>query len=137
MSLAKIESALITAFRDGSFFSDANTAWENTAFTTSTNDPWCQVNFLPSEPDVVTLGPDGFNEQRGVFQISLFYPSNTGSGPAKAKADEIITAFPTGRKMTYSGQDVVIRKSGCSSGEQYRGHYRLYVSIYFYAHVNR
>lgn len=138
MSLTKVNAALITAYKAGGFFTDARTAYENVPFVKpSAGTPWGKVQFFPSNPSVITLGPAGFNRYDGFVQIDVNYPTNTGSGLASAKADDIIKHFKTGNKYIYDGQEVIIRTVGRTPGRDVDGFYRITLSVYFYANIYR
>lgn len=137
MNQAKVKSALITAYKNGGFFSDANTRWENSTFTPPNATPWAAVSYIPAQPDVATLGDDGEDEVRGIFQIDLNYPVNSGTQASEQKADSIAQLFKAGERFTYSGQQVVIRSCGRSASYVADSWWRTNISVSFYARMNR
>lgn len=137
MSVSKIESALLKAYKDAAFFTDEKTQFENMAFTHPNGEPWGAVYFMPSQPDVSTLGTAGTDRIDGVFQIDLNFPQNSGTKDARDKSDAVRNTFTAGRRFSYSGQEVVIASCGRSQGRVVNGFYRIVMSVFFYAHVIR
>lgn len=127
---------MLTAFKDGGFFAKADTAFPNMAFTPGAN-AWCKLAFLFADPVVATLGLHGADRFDGFFQIDLNYPLNTGDKAVKDKADALRNAFTAGVRFTYSGQEVIVTNCGRSQGRIIEGYYRVSVTVYFYAHINR
>lgn len=115
MNQAKIDEALLATYVAGLF--GLPTAYPNMGAVDEysnpvqpAGEPWARVSILPSRPVVATLGPGGKDEFNGVMQVDLFYPRNTGSGEANAKADEIITTFKAG--TTHAAGAVTVHSDG-------------------------
>jgi hypothetical protein len=108
MSIVAIRTALET--RLNNMASPISYAWENLPFTPVSGVPYAQIYLLPADPDNPTMG-DGFHRERGVFQISLFYPLQAGAGVAEARAELIKTAFARGQSMTSGAVTVRINKT--------------------------
>lgn len=83
------------------------TAYENVAFTPTTNVPYQKANLLPASPDNSTQG-GGHYRELGIFQVSLYYPVGTASGNAKARAELIRTHFKRGTTLVKSGIKTII-----------------------------
>lgn len=96
MSLASIRAALETALNGIS--PAIATAWENTSYTPVAGTPYQQVFLLTAEPANIEIGP-GYID-RGIFQVSLFYPKDKGSQDAIARAELIRSTFPFGASFT-------------------------------------
>lgn len=137
MSQSSIESALRKAWRDGGFFADAQTAYDNVAFEPSANTPWSRVTVIPSQPEVTSLGGSGYDEHNGYLQIDLFYPLNEGSGAVHAKSDAICALFKAGARFSYNGENVVIRSSGRNNGRNDGGWFKVTVTVFYLAHTAR
>jgi hypothetical protein len=87
------------------------TAWENMYFPTLANRvPYQIVNLLTALPENPTLG-DGFYRDVGIFQITLVYPLQQGTGDAYARAELIRQTFPRGASFTNSNIVVQIDKT--------------------------
>lgn len=137
MSVPKIRSALVQAFIAGAFFDSSKVQWENKQFTPPADAPWASVFFLPNNPSVATLGPDGTDEVDGFLQVDLNYPPDTGTADIDAKYDAMRLVFPAGARFTYSGTEVIIKSCGRSQGRVVGSFYRVSATIMFYSHINR
>lgn len=68
------------------------TAHENAAFAAVTGQPYQRIFLLVNKPVDHTLNLDVL-EQRGIFQVSLYYPPNEGRIPAQQRAQAIADHF--------------------------------------------
>jgi hypothetical protein len=87
-----------------------STEWQNVPFTPVTGTPYQRAFLLPATPDNPTLG-DSFYRERGIFQVSLLYPIQTGPAAAEARAQLIRTAFKRGTVMTSGTVKVLIDRT--------------------------
>lgn len=81
------------------------TAYENAAFTPVVGAPYQKVNLLPATPDNSIQGSTTYFE-RGIFQVMLLYPINTGANAAESHAELVKAQFKRGTSMTESGVTV-------------------------------
>lgn len=138
MSFHLVSSAVIKPFVDGTFFAAAKTAYENRNFDSSkVTDPWASVFFLPIPRRVATLGADGRDQQDGILQIDLNYPTDSGTKDLQAKYEAIAVAYKAGTHIIYSGQEITISSCALSPGRIVNGFYRASISINFYAQIAR
>lgn len=137
MSVAKIRSALVTQFQAQDLFSNETTAWENLPFVPPSSGPWCGFVFVPAQPTIATLGPNGYDSQDGFLQLDLNYPPGNGDKAVGDKYDTIKEAFTAGTKLSYQGQEVSIRSCGRSQGRLVGAYWRVSVTIFFYAQIQR
>jgi len=86
------------------------TAWENVPYTPVIGTPYQSVYLLPAMPDNPTMGTE-FYRERGIFQVSLFYPIQTGPAAAATRAQLIRTTFKRGISMTSNGVTVRIDRT--------------------------
>jgi len=93
MSIAAIRAALESKLN--MITPALSTAWENVAFTPVAGTPYQACYVLRAEPNNATAG-DKYYQERGIFQVNLFYPSNAGPSAAEARASSIRTAFKRG-----------------------------------------
>lgn len=63
---------------------------------------------LPAMARANTIGPRKRIENRGIYQITLLYPSNFGAAAQDAMGEAIITAFYPGLLLTANGLNVNI-----------------------------
>lgn len=83
------------------------TAWERRPFQPTTGVPFQRVNTIFAEPNSYGLGPGAL--ERGVFQVTLCFPANTGIAESTARAEEIRAAFP--KNLVLGGVVKVARKA--------------------------
>lgn len=137
MSASKVRSAIAQAFVSGAFFANTAVSYENMTFTPPSSGPWAAFNFVPAGSGVFTLGPTGRDELTGFVQIDVNYPVGTGGKDAGDKADAIRNTFTAGKTLSYSGQVVTIKQCTRSHGRLVNNYYKVSVTIYFYAFLNR
>lgn len=82
-------------------------SYENKAFTPITGTPFQRVNLMPNTPDNTTQGGASYIE-RGIFQILLCYPINTGPAAAETQAQLTRAHFKRGTSMVEAGITVVV-----------------------------
>ena len=109
MSQVKIRAALETALNAMS--PSLSTAWENVAFSPPASSvPYQRAFLLFAEPDDPEAG-HALHIERGIFQINLLYPLQSGDGTARARADLIKATFYRSRSFTSGGVTVSIEKT--------------------------
>lgn len=95
-----ISPALDTIFETGVFTLASGSTYPG-AYKPQAGRAYQRLYLLPASPDDREIGP-GFSE-RGLFQISLFYPAFAGPGDAQARAELIRAAFYRGRSLSAGG----------------------------------
>ncbi len=100
MSVAKVRTALEIALH--TMAPALATAWENQNFSPTPGVPYQAAHLLAATPDNSTMG-DGHYRERGILQVSLNYPVNSGTAAAMARAELIRTTFFRGASFTSSG----------------------------------
>jgi hypothetical protein len=122
-------------------FSMMPIAWENAKYVDPDDSsieapvlgtPYLAAFLLPAEPDILTLGTTPYQERRGIFQVSCFYPALAGWGPVKTKAAEIVAAFPATLQFVYNGLTISIDKTWPGPGISQDGWYMCPVSIKYH-----
>ncbi len=83
------------------------TAWENVPYTPVAGTAYQAAYLLTATPENPTMG-DEFYRERGIFQITLFYPLQAGTATAAARAESIRTLFKRGTSITSGGITVII-----------------------------
>ena len=96
-----------------------------------------RLNYLPAGNDVSSLGADGSNEVTGIFQADLCFRTGRGNGEILTQIDTISTAYPTGRRISHGGQEVIIRGASVSAPRSENGWLVASISINFSAYVRR
>lgn len=68
---------------------------ENKTYKPTQRVSWCRTTHLPAEPTQTTIGFDRQIRWGGLYQIDLFFPSNTGA--IQPIADAVVAHFNTNR----------------------------------------
>ena len=112
------------------------TAWENVVFTPPTDGTAYQAaDLLPAAPDNPTMG-DGFYREQGLFQITLSYPLNGGSGPVYTKAEAIRDWFPRGMSLSSGGVTVKIPRTATIGPKRIvQDRFNLPITVPYYSDV--
>ncbi len=135
--ISDVRSAIVKRFIDEEFFDEAHLSFENVAYEPPSGEAWAKIYFMPTDPIVATLGDEGQDRVDGLVQIDLNFPLNQGTADIGEMATRIRNLFTVGSRPAYCGQEVVIKACGRSQGREVNGFYRISVSVYFYAHINR
>lgn len=137
MSTSNVYSALVSRFMEIGVLPAAKVQQENVKFLPPTGSSWASLWFLPNIKDVATLGPEGFDELTGVFQIDLNFPQDSGRKLSQDIADVVESNFTSGTKLAYSGQEVTVTACGRSQGRNVNGSFRVPITVGFRALVAR
>lgn len=110
---------------------DLPIVWENTEYTTTVGSPYLRtwLNSYPTQNS--SLGPQGFSEYNGIFQVDCYYPIGSGWGSARAKADTICSLFKRGTTVTYNKIEVRIWRSYPEAALTDGDWYRIPISIHY------
>lgn len=133
MRYADIQSALLTAWDDGAFGLTTYLPDRNEMPTTN----HVRLMLIPAVNTPATLGDDGTNEVAGIFQADIMMRTGRGNGEALEVVDAICAAFPSGRRLAYNGQQVIIWGAELNGPKSEGGWLRATVSINFAAYVRR
>ena len=108
MSQPTIRAALESAL--ASIKPAIDTAWQNMPYKPVVDRHYQAVYLLPAEPNNYSMG-DGSRQERGIFQVSLLYPSGQGTTGAGARAEMIAALFRRGASFTKNGITVQIERT--------------------------
>ena len=98
---------------------------------------WFGLTYIPDIPDVATLGDGGEDEVRGIFQIDIFTPINTGEKEPQDLIDVMRSYFTAGRRFSYNQQEVVITQCGRTDGFISNNYFRIPLSVIWYSRLIR
>lgn len=115
------------------------TAWQNKTFNPATDAP----NLAPYQRVSIILASPGNDEmgrsfyERGIMQVSLHYPPDTGPTEAELRADQLRSVFYRGSAFPRGGVVVKIMKTPTylPPHDDDEGRYVLPVSIEFQVSV--
>ena len=108
-------------------------AFENADFEPPEQGAWLSAHYLPVSNSSLMKDEFGLDEFAGIYQVSIYMPSGSGSGEAQRTADTIIQWFKHGRYV----DDVLILESTRNSGRSGSGWYIIDVSINFTVDLQR
>lgn len=134
MSTVEVRKALETAL--ATVTPAIDTANENSKYTPIAERPYQSVNLLLADPFNPLVGPDGFHIEQGIFQVTLKYPINVGTGETNTRAELIRSKFPKGSQFTSGGVTVTVDQTptiapGAVDGDRWA----VPVKIRFYANI--
>lgn len=81
-----------------------NIVYDDTEETTQ----WVRPTLLYANAESATLGRDGLNFVRGIYQVSIFTPRNVGTELSNLYATGILRGFPKGERLLFTGGVIMI-----------------------------
>jgi hypothetical protein len=129
MSYLKVKKALLTKLLTAVSANDL--ALENKKFDPSNKSLWYAAYFLPTSTDSMGKTSASSDEQRGIFQVSVFIDINRFDYDySQLQAiDNILAAFTYNTSLVYNGQKVDILSSDVNSGLESGAWYQRNISI--------
>mgnify|MGYP003662253815 len=129
MSYLKVKKALLTQLLTAVSVNDL--ALENKKFDPSNKSLWYAAYFLPTSTDSMGKTSASSDEQRGIFQVSVFIDINRFDydDTQLQSIDDIISAFTYNTSLVYNGQKVDILTSDVNSGSESEAWYQRDISI--------
>lgn len=109
----------------------ADVAFENKTFDPSGKDIWIAAYFIPATTKALGKTISDCDEQRGIFQVSIFIVKNNANYDyyQLQTLDEIVVAFRYNTKLVYNAQTVYISESTVNSGTESESWFKRDVSI--------
>ena len=112
------------------------TATQNNAFIPTTGVPYQKIHLLPNTPNNAVQGASMYFE-RGIFQITLLWPTGVGAMAADTRAELIRNHFRRGTSLVESGITVhVTNTPSIASAIPDGDRYAVPVSVYWQAQIN-
>ena len=129
MSYLKVKKALLTQLLTAVSVNDL--ALENKKFDPSNKSLWYAAYFLPSSSETMGKTSASSDEQRGIFQVSVFIDINRFDyDDSELQAiDNILSTFTYNTSLVYNGQKVDILNSDVNSGSESEAWYQRDISI--------
>lgn len=112
------------------------TSWPNRLFKPS-GGLWIGVSYLPTNPTPVSLGDNGEDELRGLVQLDVNVPTDTGEAAQLMALASLEEVFIPGVVFKYNSQSVKVLSAARSSGRLVGNDWRVSLSIYFSARYQR
>ena len=106
-------------------------AIENDTFDPKGKDLWLAFYFIPATDDILGKSPGSSNEQKGIFQVSVFVALNSGSYDLiqLQTIDAILSAFQFNSSTVYNSQKVDILESTVNNGVENDSWFKRDISI--------
>ena len=106
-------------------------AFENNTFNPSAKDKFISAMFIPATSESMSQSASSSDEQRGIFQVSVFVKLNGGSydNTQLQIVDSILSGFIYNTTTVYNGQTVQILESTVNSGSNDESWFKRDISI--------
>ena len=104
-------------------------------YTPDANREYCEIKVFPASTTPFSLATT--DEERGLYQVIVKYPADTGAIAAKTKAEEILGLFDPNSGLTSGGQKVHIISKTRDGGRVDGGFYQIVIRVEYRAYVAR
>lgn len=117
----------------------ADVAFENRKFDPSNKDLWLAAYFIPASTEAMGQSASSGDENRGVFQISVFVSINGGDydNTQLSAIDELISAFKYNTQMVYNTQTVQVLESTVNTGSENEAWFQRDISVNYLTFSDR
>jgi hypothetical protein len=105
------------------------TQLENTQNLAVTGEAFTRATLIPARSSVLSIGVDGRTELRGLYQVDLFVPLNSGTADVNALADLVVQHFPKGARLTDGSTTVHCALSWREVGRRVEAFYQVPVLV--------
>lgn len=136
MSFEEIQKALDVPLKTGSF-GGFPVFLENSPSVPDISTPFLTGTILPIQPIQSELGPEGTDLHEGIYQISIYYPKDSGIGEINRKADEIAIVFKSGVNFEWDTTCVRIENIGRGLLRINKGWAILDLSVNWFSYIKR
>ena len=129
MSYLKVKKAILTKLL--TVVSADDLALENKKFDPSNKSLWYAAYFLPTSSETMGKTSASSDEQRGIFQVSVFVNINRFDydDSQLTAIDAILSTFTYNTNLVYNGQKIDILNSEVNSGSESEAWYQRDISI--------
>jgi len=133
MSYYKTKQALLTQLLSASIpnITSNDIAFENKDFDPEGKSLWLACYFIPATSDILGKSTTSSNEDRGVWQISVFVSLNNDDydNTQLQTIDSILSAFQYNSSTVYNTQQVDILESAVNNGTENESWFKRDISI--------
>ena len=141
MSHFNTKQALITQLLGAAIpnITSNDIAFENKDFDPTNKSLWLVAYFIPATTEMLGKTSTSSDEQRGVFQVSVFVALNNDDyDNAQLQAvDSILSAFQYNTKTVYNTQTVDILESTVNNGTENESWFKRDISINYLTYSTR
>ena len=136
MSYLKTKATLTTQLL--TLISTEDLAEENSKFNPANKSLWYAAYFIPATSETTGKTLASSDEDRGIFQVSVFTPINKGYDNAQLQAiDDIRSGFLNTTSIVYNDQTVDILESTVNNGQEFDGWFKRDISINYLSYSER
>jgi hypothetical protein len=133
MSYYDTKQALITQLVGASItgITSADIAFENKDFDPSGKSIWLSCYFIPATSEMMGKTQTSGNEDRGIFQVSVFVALNNDNydNTQLQAVDSILSSFQYNSSTVYNGQKVSILSATVNNGTENESWFKRDISI--------
>ncbi len=129
MSYLDTRNALVTQLL--TVVSAADLALSNDKFDPAGKSLWYDAFLIPATTDMMGKTIQSGDEQRGIFQVSVFIPINDGNSDlVQLQAiDSVLSGFLYNNRLVYNGQQVDVLSSDVNTGLENESWFKRDISI--------
>jgi hypothetical protein len=100
---------------------------------------WVMLTVIPASSSAMGKGHTDANEDRGIFQVSVFIPIKTKDKDivAYTAVDEVLAGFQFNTSAVYNGQDVTILDATVNQARLSEAWFQTDISINYLTFSNR
>lgn len=131
MSYLDTKQALVKQLTDAAIVPNSSIAFENKKFDPKNKALWLAAYFIPATEDSMGKTSESSDEQRGIFQVSVFVKKNSKDfdNLQLSTIDTIKSTFSYNSSSVYNGQQVDILEATINNGTENESWYKRDVSI--------
>ncbi len=115
----------------------SDVAWTNMVFTPKTDRLYLRPTLMLNPTETRSLGPNGFEQIQGIFQVDVFGVLNTGPGATEEIARGLVDAFRGGTTLTCRGCEVRITKAYAGTARKDGERLHVPVSVVWYCYAQK
>jgi hypothetical protein len=115
----------------------ASIAWPLVSFTPPSDAVYVEVRKIKISSFPVTLGIGGEDEEKGILQLSLYFPSRIGEGALRSAVGKAKRYFTAGSTSTYDGATARFKHTSDSPFFPDDTRVCCHVSIYWHGRTTR
>ncbi len=137
MSYLDTKQAFLTQLRTVVNVNDL--AFENNRFDPKNKSLWFAAYFLPVSSEMMGKTSASGDEQRGIFQVSVFVPVNgfESSNTQLQAIDDVLSGFIYNTSIVYNEQRVDILSSTVNNGTESEAWFQRDISINYLTFTKR
>lgn len=129
MSIKNIAEVLDTHLR--TFVGLPGLQTMNTLYVPKHSERYVRATLLPNPKVQLSIGINGRDEIKGIYQIDIFEPLNSGALGVLELADDISEHFPRGLSFALGSGVLHINRASVTAGTRYDKNYMVSVLVEF------